>query len=146
MVLPELTSFSTPLPVARIIPLLMPVSVPPLPMVARPVMTRAGGSPSTLSIPLSMRPPVLSRPPTTSRVAPGLTALFQFARAVGHAPVPFQIKTVDGGGVGSFDVVMLVFGSSPPSRELGKGNWECHPHHHCQFSRRMIELAAVVLI
>ena len=39
---------------------------------------------------------------------------FQFARDVGHAPVPFQIKTVDGGGVGSFDVVMLVFGSSPP--------------------------------
>src|SRR5215831_8206312 len=43
----------------------------------------------------------------------GAAPLFQFARAVGHAPVPFQIKTVDA-GVGSFDVVMLVFGSSPP--------------------------------
>ena len=44
----------------------------------------------------------------------GAEPLFQFARAVGHAPVPFQIKTVDGGGVGSFDVVMLVFGSQSP--------------------------------
>ena len=63
----------------------------------------------------------------------GAEPLFQFARAVGHAPVPFQIKIVDaeasarsvdgggvgafvdGGGVGAFDVVVLVFGSSPPS-------------------------------
>ena len=44
----------------------------------------------------------------------GAEPLFQFVKVVGQAPVPFQIKTVDVGGVGSFDVVMLVFGSSPP--------------------------------
>ena len=82
----------------------------------------------------------MSCPPTMSRVAPGSTVKklivvlgrlkvavpvwmmtesigefgaeppFQFARAVGHAPVPFQIKTVDS----SFDVVVLVFGSRSP--------------------------------
>jgi len=46
----------------------------------------------------------------------GAAPLFQFVRAIGHAPVPFQIKTVDASGVGSFDVVVLVVGSSPPSR------------------------------
>ena len=44
----------------------------------------------------------------------GAEPLFQFASEIGQAPVPFQIKTVEGGSVGSFDVVVLVFGSSPP--------------------------------
>jgi len=120
------------------------VRVPPLPIMAGPVMISIGGSPSTLIVPLSTRPPVFNCPPIMSRVAPGLTVkklmvvlgrskvavpvwmitesngefgaepLFQLASEIGQAPVPFQIKTVDGSSVGSFDVVVLVFGSSPP--------------------------------
>src|SRR5262249_59700561 len=106
--------------------------------------TTAGGCPSVWMRPWGGALWWFSSPPMISRAAPGSTVkklmvvlgrsnvavpvwimtvsigefgaepLFQLASEIGQAPVPFQIKTVEGGSVGAFAVAVSVFGSSPP--------------------------------